>query len=265
MRSGSLTDAAGAFRAEGAPIPVKGIQFTSQTLTPKNLGVILTATEEMLARSSIDLAAYFQEAMVKDTAEYLDIVFLSPDAGSAIIPAGIRNGLIATDTRVSVGPTTANIVTDVKVMMTHMAESKMGNPATTRWIMSPKNWFTASMALTATGALQFPETGGGKLGMYSALVTTHIPDNIVLLVDFDHINAGFGAPNFLASSVATLHEENALPLPIGSPGAPATVAAPVRSLYQTNSWALRLLMDVDWKKLRTFGMVQELTAVAWVG
>ena len=52
--------AAGAFRAEGGPITVKGLMFGHALLTAKNLGVILTATEEMLHRSPIDLAAYFQ-------------------------------------------------------------------------------------------------------------------------------------------------------------------------------------------------------------
>ena len=68
---------------------------------------------------------------------------------------------------------------------------------------------------------------------------------------------------FEATTMATLHEEDTTPLPIGSTGAPATVAAPVRSLFQTNSWALRMLLDTDWAKLRAVGPVQELTAVAW--
>ena len=95
--------------------------------------------------------------------------------------------------------------------------------------------------------------------------TLEIPVDLVLLIDFEHISAGFGTPNFEASEQATLHEEDTLPLPLATPGAPATVAAPARSLFQTNSWALRLLLDADWQKMRTPGPVQELTAVAWKG
>lgn len=266
MRTGGTTDAAAVFRAEGSPIPVKALQFTSQSMTPKNMGVILTATEEMLSRSSIDLAGYFQSAMVTDTAEGLDLIFISNTAGTAIQPAGIRNALPPGDTRPASGTgTITDIVADVKAMITTMVNAKMGKAGTTRWIMSPANWLTVGMALTVTGAKQFPETTQGKLSFYDVLTTTQIPDNVILLVDFGHISAGFGSPNFLASNVATLHEENTNPLPISAPGAPNVVAAPVRSLYQTNSWALRMMLDADWKKLRAAGLVQELTAVAWVG
>jgi hypothetical protein len=72
-----------------------------------------------------------------------------------------------------------------------------------------------------------------------------------------------GNPNFVTSNVATLHEENTTPLPISSAGTPNVVAAPVRSLFQTYTWALRMILDVDWVKLNSVGPVQELTGVAW--
>jgi HK97 family phage major capsid protein len=264
-RTGSPTQAAGAFRAEGSPIPVKGLTFTSQTLTPKNLGVILTATAEMLRRSSLDLASYFQKAMVSDTGTSLDALFVSDTAGSVIAPAGIRNGVAGGDTRPASGTgTNADIVTDLKACLTAMSQQFMGSNSSTRWVMSPKNWYTVSMSLTATGARQFPETANGVLVGIPVIVTTNMADTEVLLVDFNEISMGIGAPTFLASEVATLHEETA-PEPISTVATPNEVAAPIRSLYQTNSWALRLLMDADWAKMRAGGLVQELTAVAWVG
>jgi HK97 family phage major capsid protein len=265
MRTGGIEDASATFRAEGGPIPVKGLQFTSQALTPKNMGVILSATEEMLTRSSIDLASYFQMAMVQDTGSYLDGEFISATAGSVIRPAGIRNAIPGGDTRAASGSgTTADIVADLKAMLTAMAEAHMGG-SNTRWLMSPKNWFTVSMALTATGSLQFPETANGRLANIPAIVTTNMPDNVVLLVDFTHITTAIGSPQFLASQQAVIHEESVNPVAIGTAGTPNVVAAPARSLFQTNSWALRLMLDVDWAKLRSSGLVQELTAVAWVG
>jgi len=255
--------AAGVFRAEGAPIPVKGLTFGHVLLTPKNMGVILTATAEMLRRSSIDLASYFQTAMSKDTAKALDQLFISATAGSAIAPAGVRNALNANDTRASTGATAAQITTDVKDMLKELTGHDMGSPSSTRWLMHPSNLVHLSMLLTATGAKQFPETDQARFVGYPVITSTTLDPAIVLLVDFDSITFALGAPAFLASEVATIHEEDTAPLPIGAPGAPAVVAAPVRSLYQTNSWALRMLLDADWAKLRDIGPVQELTAVAW--
>lgn len=261
VRAGTLTDAAGAFRAEGAPIRVGGLTFTSKSLTPKSCAVILTATEEMLARSTIDLASYFQNAIVQDTGLALDTLFISNTAGSATAPAGARNGLVAGDTRASSGATAANIVTDIKVMLTAMATQNMG--ANPRWIMHPKNWFAVSMLLTATGSPQFPETAAGNLAGIPVVQSVTMPTNIVLLIDFNQYAFSMGNPNFVTSNVATLHEENTTPLPISSAGTPNVVAAPVRSLFQTYTWALRMILDVDWVKLNSVGPVQELTGVAW--
>lgn len=257
--------ASGVFRAEGAPIPVKGITFSHITLTPKNLGVILTATMEMLRRSSIDLASYFESAMRDDTARALDQLFISNTAGSAIAPAGIRNGLTAPDTRASTGATAAQITNDLKIMLKALTANDMGAQATTRWLMHPSNLIAVSMLLTATGSPQFPEAASGRLAGYQVVTSTQFDPAIVLLVDFAHITFALGSPAFEASTVATIHEEDTTPLPLstGTSGATAVTAAPVRSLYQTNSWALRLLLDADWAKLRAVGPVQELSAVAW--
>src|SRR5262249_20507847 len=133
----------------------------------------------------------------------------------------------------------------------------------TRWLMHPKNFLAVSWLLNAVGTKQFPETASNQLGGYPVITSLAMPTNVVLLVDFEQYTFAIGNPSFVPSNVATLHEEDTTPLPISTTGAPNTVAAPVRSLYQTNSWALRMLMDADWAKLRTPGPVQELTAVSW--
>lgn len=261
IAAGGPTDLSGAFRAEGAPIPVKRTTFASAVLTPKNLGVIVTATAEMLRRSAIDLAGYLQRRMVSDTATLLDQVFLSNSAATAVSPAGIRAGLAAGDTRASTGATAAAIQTDIKAMLTALATANMGGP-NTRWLMHPKNYVAVSWLQTATGTRVFPETTSGTLAGYPVVQSTTMDPAIVLLVDFDYYSFAIGAPAFMASLEATLHEDNA-PAPISATGTPNVVAAPTRSLYQTNTWALRMLLDVDWAKMRTPGPVQELTAVAW--
>jgi hypothetical protein len=95
------------------------------------------------------------------------------------------------------------------------------------------------------------------------VVTDHIPDDVVLLVDFAQITTAISAPRFLTSNVAAIHEENAVPLPlVDGLGA---VAKPVRSLFQTLTVATRMSLDADWEFLRDEGIVIELTGVAWVG
>jgi HK97 family phage major capsid protein len=265
-RAGTSKDAAASFRAEGAAIPVRGLTFSNLSLTPKNMGVILTATEEMLRRSSISLASYFQNAMVQDTAEALDILFLDATAGSAVRPAGIQNGVAGNDTRAAAGTgTVVDIMTDIKSMVGELTKNRMGSP-NTRWIMSHTNKLTLEMSITATGSLSFPTVAASNsLGGFQIIATNDIADNVVLLVDFGNVSEAFGSPAFLASNVATIHEDSdPLPISTGTSGAGAITAAPVRSLFQTNSWALRMMLDVDWAKLRAH-TVQQLSAVSWVG
>ena len=81
----------------------------------------------------------------------------------------------------------------------------------------------------------------------------------MLLIDGSGVSFAGGAPSFVGTDVATLHEDDTTPLPIS---AGAVVAAPVRSLFQTNSAALRALWEIDWAVMRA-GAVQALSAVAW--
>lgn len=256
--------APGTWRAEGSPIPVKGLTFDHILLTPKNLGVILTATQEMLRRSAIDLASYFQNAITQDTGKALDALFISNTAGTAISPAGARNALDPTDTRASTGANAAQITNDIKLMVKKITSHDMGDPATTRWLMHPANLIAVAMLLTATGSKQFPEAESGRLAGYPVVTSTQMDPAIVLLIDFSNYTFGIGVPQFRVSEDATIHEDSApLPISTGTSGAGALTAAPVRSLYQTNSWALRMMLDADWAKLRPIGPVQELTACAW--
>jgi len=140
----------------------------------------------------------------------------------------------------------------------------LGNPSTTSWVMNTVNAMKLSTMLNALGGNQFPgvSTGGGTLKGYPIATSSFFPLDQILLVDGSAVFFAGGTPEFEMSTEATLHEENTTPLPIGTAGTPAVVAAPVRSLYQTNSAALRMIEEVSWDELRT-GAVQQLTGVAW--
>jgi hypothetical protein len=57
--------------------------------------------------------------------------------------------------------------------------------------------------------------------------------------------------------------EDTTPLNIGTVGAPATVAAPTQSMFQTGQIAIRMLANISWAMRRT-GMVQFIgSGVSW--
>jgi hypothetical protein len=69
-------------------------------------------------------------------------------------------------------------------------------------------------------------------------------------------------PRFEESNQATVHMEDTTPLPIGTPGSPNVIAAPVRSLWQSDSVGVRLIMDVSWG-LRATNSVAFVSGVTW--
>ena len=81
-------------------------------------------------------------------------------------------------------------------------------------------------------------------------------DTLLLLDAADFIIVAGDTPNFIVSDQVVLHMEDTSPLAITTPGAPATFASPVRSLFQTDSIAVRMILDLNWTMRRT-------TSVQW--
>ena len=249
---------AGAFRAEGAPIRVGGLSLTSTTLTPKSLAVIGTWTNELMERSTPSILEVIRNAMIEDTAQALDAAFLGNAVASATTPAGIQQAATAGNTAASAGATTANIMADVRARLQAMTALNLGRRPV--FIMNPARWFGVKLAITAAGTPAFPEAANNTLMGIPVVTSTNVPAAMVYLVDAAEISFAGGAPAFMGTEVATLHEEDTAPLPVvGSTG---TVAQPVRSLYQTNSSALRTIWQLDWAVMRA-GSVQTISAAAW--
>jgi HK97 family phage major capsid protein len=247
---------AGAFRAEAAPIPVKQMGFTSKILTPKSMGVISTFSNELFERSTPNILDVIRSAMVTDTAQALDVAFLSNTAGSAIAPAGIQNGVVAPNTAASAGDTVADIMTDLRGRLQQMASLNLGRKPV--WIMNPARAWGLQLATNAVGAVAFPEMSSGSLIGVPVVTSTNVPADVVYLVDAAEVYFAGSAPRFVGTDVATLHMEDTLPLEIVG----SVTANPVRSLYQTNTAAIRAMWELDWTVNRT-GAVQTITAVAW--
>ena len=121
------------------------------------------------------------------------------------------------------------------------------------WVMHPANAFSLQLMQNAVGSPAFPEMANGSLIGIPVVTSTTCPADAIYLLDCADIVFAGGAPRFLASDVASIHEEDTTPLPLvdGS----GTSAAPTRSLYQTYSSALRTVWMVDWAQLRDGSVV----------
>jgi HK97 family phage major capsid protein len=246
--------AAAAYRAEGAPARVRGALFTSKTLPPYLMSVITTATKEALRYSNPDLEAILRNAMIQDTGESLDVSVLSAAAASAgVSPAGLLNGITPT---VSSGQDLDQIQNDVRLMKTTFINANMGTGL--YWVMSDATVLYLQTVTNALGAYVYKDelASGRWEGLPYVSSTTASSDSIILIAT-PEIAFALSAPEVSMSMEATLHEEDTTPAEVGGS------TTPVRSLFQTNSWAIKTDFIQSHMRLRA-PAVAVLDITAWV-
>ena len=254
---------AGSFVGEGQPIPVRQGLFTSQILTPKKMAVITTWTREIQDHSVPAIEGLLRDAVQEDTAISLDSVLLDANPATLVRPAGILNGVVGL-TPTAGGGFTA-LVGDIKQLTGALLTGTKGNVRAPCWLMNPQQINSAGL-VAAPGAGLFPfreEISQGKLSGWPIIDSGTVPLGTVIVIDAaDFVAVGGDAPRFEISDQATLHFDDTTPLDIGTAGTPATVAAPVKSMWQTDSLALRLILPTNWT-IRRAGVVAYVAGVTW--
>jgi len=253
---------AGSFVGQGSPIPVRQAAFAATTLTPKKMAVITTFTREIAEHSIPSIEQILRQAIQEDTAVAIDTVLLDATAASTIRPAGLRNGV--TVTTATSGGGFAALVGDLKALIGALISGSNGQLRSPVWLMNPIQVLAASVTQNAGGDFPFKEEiANGTLLGYPIIASSTVTAGMVFLVDAaDFFSATGDDPRFDLSDQATLHMEDTTPLAIGTAGSPNTVAAPVRSLFQTDSIALRMILDMNWALRRT-GTVAWTQSVTW--
>jgi hypothetical protein len=119
----------------------------------------------------------------------------------------------------------------------------------------------ASM-LNTNGLFPFrAEIAGGSLMNIPIIDSGTVTAKTLILVDAaDFVVVGGDAPRMEMSDQATLHMEDTNPADLVI--SPSTVAAPQRSLFQTDSLALRMVMPLNWVQRRA-GTIAWTQNVTW--
>jgi HK97 family phage prohead protease/HK97 family phage major capsid protein len=252
---------AGSFVGEGMPIPVRQGAFTSAILTPKKMAVITTWTHEMDEHSIPAIEGLLREAIQQDTTVAVDSVLIDTNPATVVRPPGLLNGVAAT-TATAGGGITA-LIGDIKALTSALVASTYGNLRTPVWLLNPGDILAASLT-TAPNTGLFPfreEIKGGTLNTVPFIDSATVPAKTMILVDAaDFVVVGGEAPRMEMSDQATLHMEDTTPLELVA--SPSTVAAPQRSLFQTDSLALRMILPLNWVQRRA-GTIAWTQNVTW--
>jgi hypothetical protein len=235
---------AGGFIGEGAPIPVRAPALSSLTLTPFKLAVICVLSNEVANFSVPNAQRVIEQNLTEAAALRLDAEMFSSTASSSLRPAGLMNGLS------TVGAATAGseaMSLDIGKLLNALAAAGGGrNPV-----------FICSSA--QAGALKFK---AGTHFDYPVLASPALAAGTVVAIEAESFVSGFSAvPEIDTTSAAVLHMEDSTPVQLVS-GAGPSVASPLRSLFQTDSTAIRMVLRCSWG-LRASGHAQLLTGATW--
>lgn len=257
----------GAFVGEGAPIPVRQGLTASLALNPYKMAVISVYTREMALSSTPAIEGIIRDAIVEDTAWTLDLSILSAEAAiTGVRPAGLYVG-VTPITPAAAGAGAA--ITDIKALVA--AITAAGGGRNLVWILNPNQANNLSLT-TEAGQFVFAEIMQMDL-FRNRVVSLNQPAGTVTLIDAADFASADGAPAFDVSDQTTLHmDDGTYPTPANAPtvkplvGAASPVigdvAGPQRSMFQTASIAVRMIMPISWGMRRT-GMVQYMTGVNW--
>jgi len=254
---------AGSFVGEGAPIPVRQGAFTTVSLVPKKLGVITTFTREINEHSIPAIEGILRDSVAQDTSVAIDTVLLDANPATSIRPAGLRSGVSGLTP--TAGGGYAAFIGDLKALAGALLTATAGHVRAPVIIMNPQQALSISLMQPANAAAPlFPfsdEIAAGRLRNFAVITSGNVPLTMVIALDAaDFVTAGDEAPRFEVSDQATLHLEDTAPADIT--GGTPSPAVPVKSMFQTDSLALRLVWPLNWALRRT-GMVTWVTGVTW--
>jgi HK97 family phage major capsid protein len=256
---------AGSFVAQGAPIPVRQGAFASISFTPKKMGVISTMTRDIAEHSTPAIDALIRQAIIEDTNVAIDSILLDATAADTTRPAGLRNGVAATTA--TAGGAIAALIGDIRGLTSALITGTKGNLRSPVWIMNPGDVLAASLLQATAGGGEFPfkdELSRGMLQGYPVIQSSNVASDLMLLVDAaDFISVTGDTPRFDVSDQATLHMEDTTPLQIatGAQGS-GVLATPTRSLWQTDTIGIRMMLDINWGLRRT-GVIAWTQTMTW--
>jgi len=248
-RADAATSPPPVFIGEGLPIPVGQALIHAGVVGPARKMSLIEALGNWLQEASAQTAeTVIRTIMNESAARALDAAVFSAVSADATRPAGILNGVSAIGAATGGGQAAA--IADIGALVAAIASAGGGRQillfvppakATTLPMLAPGIVSATNLEVVAAPSLSTSVIAVDPQGFVSGYSDTPLID---------------------VGRSATLHMEDTTPLAIGTPGSPATVAAPARSMYQTDSYALRLTLRCAWA-MRAPGLVQLVSGVTW--
>ena len=235
------------FVAEGGLMPMVNLMTSAVTCGPaKKLLIGASLTQEVQNASGETAATIISSALAISAEQTLDSLLFSAAAATAAAPAGLLNGLTPIT---SAGTKAAEgIADDLALLAAAIAANGIGVDD-----MIVVTTPALAMKLRVLASLKFSNEVLSSSAVPAGTVIAIVPAGLVTAYD--------GSVSVEITDQPAVHMEGAAPLDIGTPGTPPTVAAPVKSMFQAQSLALKLRGWCAW--VVHPGAIAQVTGAAW--
>jgi hypothetical protein len=232
------------FIGEGQAIPVlDGTTSANVPITPAKLAALITLTREMIEGGDAENAV--RQVLLENVGPALDYAFFNGNAAvPTVSPAGILWNVTPLNASGRIGTSFDACVVDLANLMQALgAVSGNSKPII---IAAPQQ-----ASVIASVIIDPPPV----------YISNALPAGTIVAIVPASLAVAVGMPLIEASREVTLHMANpASDIVAGSPG---VVAAGQKSMFQTDSSALRFLMDLTWTRRSATNGVQFMQGVNW--
>lgn len=235
------------FVAEGMPMPVVDMTTSVLRVGPvKKLLIGSALTNELQSASGDTASTIIGGALATSAEQSMDALLFSNAAATDAAPAGLLDGITAIPSAGTSGA--EGIASDLALLGQSLADSG---------ISADDMIIVTSAALAIKLRCLVSEKFSNEV-----LSSAAIPAGEVIAIAAGGLVTGYdGGVSIETSEEPTLVFEDAAPTDIGIPGAPNVVAAPTRSIWQTDSLAVKVRGRCAWAVHP--GAVAWITGAAW--
>lgn len=217
------------FVAEGDPIPVRQFASGAALLNPYKAANIAVLTRELMESSNAEAA--IQDALVKSTGAALDAIFFDANAATGARPPGLKYN-IAASTASNATDTFEAVFEDMATLVN--AVSPVGGTGPYIFVGSPGRIIGMKLRFAVANEPNVSFFGSNAMG-----------NDLACVAGSALVTAASPSPETETSNAAALVMDSA-------PGVIGT-ATPTRSMFQSDSIALKVRWPVSWALRSSLG------------
>ena len=218
-----------AFVGEAAPIPVKSLSFDGPMLTPRKFATIVPFTRELFERSTPNIESIVRAVLTESLGLALDAALFSNSAGNSLRPPGLLLGITPLAHSTATDPQNA-MIADVKALVAAVAP------------IAGNGEVVLVAATDQAVALRLRQSRE----VYPVLASSALTAGTVIAIAPNGLASAVDpVPRFEIANEGTLVMDDAAG-PLSVAGTPNVIAAPARSLFQSDTLALRVILQVGW-------------------